>query len=119
MQHGRRLDDTCVDNMAACVAAAAGSSMMGEQQGHGSGVKINSSRASGYFVLGVLNTQGLRDLVVESTMSAAKKKQRQALDPAIIGAYDGVKTTPEEKLWIHPILPALNVPVVRFKKLIT
>ena len=74
--------------------------MMGSQQGHGSGVKINSGRASAYFVLGVLNTQGLRNLVVESTMGAAKKKQRQALDPAIIGAYDGEKATPEQKLWM-------------------
>jgi hypothetical protein len=45
MQHGKMIDDTCVDRMAACVAAAAGSSMMGSQQGHGSGVKINSGRA--------------------------------------------------------------------------
>jgi hypothetical protein len=53
---GKMIDDTCVDRMAACVAAAAGSSMMGKQQGPGNVsecVKIDADRASGYCVMGI------------------------------------------------------------------
>ena len=85
--------------------------MMGKQQGPGNVsecVKIDADRASGYCVMGILNTQQLRDLNVSNTTSAsqrgrggspARKRQRQDNSADIIAGRDGKKTTPEERLW--------------------
>ena len=87
---------------------------MGKQQGPGNVsecVKIDADRASGYCVMGILNTQQLRDLNVSNTTSAsqrgrdatggspARKRQRQVLSADIIAGRDGKKTTPVERLW--------------------
>ena len=76
MRPGRHLDDICVDHIAACVAAAAGSSIFGGQQGPDNvseSAKIDAFRASGYLILGVLDTQCLRYLDYSNTTSAARR----------------------------------------------
>ena len=113
-----RLDDTCVDHMAAAVVAAARSSMMGVQGREVSEcVEIDTQRASKYIVMGVLNTQGLRDLV--SGQNAARKRARAQSRPlnapdasepgsGILEIRDGTAASVSERealgKWLRPLV---------------